>query len=203
MGVVERSSARRACRLAMAASLSALVLAPVVARAQTTTQASTLVYAQQRQVGGISINADGLIEKAGLDVGGKLGRLRATIGANGADANPAPAMRKISLRRLEAAIEARLAAGKPLGDEILLLGGLQQIRYVFVFPEQNDIVLMGPSEAWRADDRGNVGRANLRATRHATGRSAGRAAYGRQLGPDRNYCSIDPTADGSGSCGPT
>ena len=66
-------------------------------------------------------------------------------------------MRKISLRALEAACQHFLTenSGK-LPDEIKYLGGLQRIQYVFVYPEQNDIVLAGPAEGWKIDEAGNV-----------------------------------------------
>ena len=40
--------------------------------------------------------------------------------------------------------------------ELILLGGLQEIRYIFVYPEQKDIVLVGPAEGWKVDERGNI-----------------------------------------------
>jgi hypothetical protein len=42
-----------------------------------------------------------------------------------------------------------------LPDEIRFLAGIQRIQYVFVYPEQNDIVLAGPGEGWKIDDNGN------------------------------------------------
>ena len=41
-------------------------------------------------------------------------------------------------------------------DAIKYLAGLQHIRYIFVYPEQKDIVLVGPGEGWKVDDHGNV-----------------------------------------------
>ena len=37
-----------------------------------------------------------------------------------------------------------------------MLAGLQEVRYVFVYPEQKDIVLVGYGEGWRIDTRGNI-----------------------------------------------
>ena len=105
-------------------------------------------------------------------------------------------LRKISLRRLDAALAAAIHAGKPLPSEVALLGGLQQIRYVFVYPEQKDIVLVGPAEDWKVDSRGNI-----------VGKTTGRAvmnlddlvvALRAAAGADRGEiaCSIDPTDSG-------
>jgi hypothetical protein len=36
------------------------------------------------------------------------------------------------------------------------LAGLQRVRYVLVYPEQQDIVLAGPAEGWKVDTHGSV-----------------------------------------------
>ncbi len=46
-------------------------------------------------------------------------------------------------------------SGKPIPDAVKHLAGLQRIDYMFVYPEQKDIVLVGPGEGWRVDARGN------------------------------------------------
>ena len=60
------------------------------------------------------------------------------------------------MRRLEAAIAASKKSGQPLPNDVRLLAGLQNIRYVFVYPDQRDIVLAGFAEGWKVDDRGNL-----------------------------------------------
>ena len=65
-------------------------------------------------------------------------------------------LRKVSLRRLEAAVEEHCKSGTPLPQDIKFLGGLQRIHYVLVYPEQKDIVLVGPGEGWKVDARGNI-----------------------------------------------
>ena len=108
-------------------------------------------------VGGISINADGVLDNASLDAVGKLSQLRAeTLQKIPAELGQAAALRKVSLRGLEAAIEQCAKTSKALPDDIRYLGGLQQIRYVLVYPEQNDIVLVGPGEGWKVDAQGDV-----------------------------------------------
>ncbi len=108
-------------------------------------------------VGGISIKSDGLIENASVDTLGKLAAKRArSIQQIPADLNAAAALRKVSLRGLEEAIEESLKSGKALPDDVVLLAGLQDIRYVFVYPEQKDIVLVGFGEGWQIDARGNI-----------------------------------------------
>ncbi len=108
-------------------------------------------------VGGISIKSDGLIENAGVDVLGKLRAERARlIQKVPADLNAAASLRKVSLRGLEEAVEESLKSGQALPDDVVLLAGLQDIRYLFVYPEQKDIVLVGYGEGWRIDARGNI-----------------------------------------------
>ena len=105
-------------------------------------------------------------------------------------------MRKISLRRLEAAIDDCAKNNKPLPDAIKYLAGLQHIRYVFVYPEQKDIVLVGPGEGWKVDARGNVvgvttGRPVMLLDDLLVAlRTAKAAAQGGIT------CSIDPTTEG-------
>lgn len=108
-------------------------------------------------VGGISINADGVLSNAEIDANNDLrqARMRAVREAPG-DLNQPSELRKVSLRKLEEAIAEQQKSGKPLPIEMRLLAGLQHIRYVFVYPEQNDIVLAGFGEGWKVDTKGNV-----------------------------------------------
>ena len=148
-------------------------------------------------VGGVSINADGLLGDATVDDMNKLSELRRqALQQVPGDLNGIAEMRKISLRRLEEAIEACNADKKPLPDAIKYLAGLQHIRYVFVYPEQKDIVLVGPGEGWKVDGRGNVvgvttGRpVMLLDDLLVAFRTAKAAAQGGIT------CSIDPTPEG-------
>jgi hypothetical protein len=151
----------------------------------------------QQAVGGISIRADGLVENAGRDVEGKLSQLRQDALKNiPLDFKAAAPLRKISLRALEAAIRQSLDTQKPLAEEMLVLGGLQQVRYVLAYPEQKDIVLVGPADGWKVDARGNVvGATNGRPVMLLDDllvalRTAATSARGGIT------CSIDPTAEG-------
>ncbi len=108
-------------------------------------------------VGGVSIQANGLLDNASTDTLGKLSRMRLqSVHRAPDDLREATPLRKVSLRQLDAALAAKLKQRQPLSEELLFLGGLQGIRYVFVYPEQQDIVLVGPAEGWKVDRRGNV-----------------------------------------------
>jgi len=152
---------------------------------------------QNRSVGGIRIDAGGAIERLQPDALGALARERAGAAQNIAPAmKQAGGMRKISLRALEAALAKNLESGKPIPDEMRLLAGLQEIRYVFVYPEQQDIVLAGFGEGWKITARGDVvgattGKPVLLLDDLLTAlRSADQAAQGGIS------CSIDPTPEG-------
>lgn len=177
----------RCVLLVVAACAAALAAGPQPAVAQ-------LV---QRAVGGVSIDPAGLLSDARTDDLGLLAKLRAEAlqEAAGELARLSP-MRKISLRRLEEAILAAQKTGKPLPDEIQYLAGLQEIRYVFVYPEQGDIVLVGPAEGWKVGDKGVI-----------VGSSTGRPVMllddllvalrsAQQAAQGGISCSIDPTQEG-------
>jgi hypothetical protein len=150
-----------------------------------------------RAVGGVAIDAQGILENVRTDALGQLAKLRSeALQKIPAGLNVFSESRKVSLRRLEAAIEQSMKSGKPLPDDIRFLAGLQQIRYIFVYPEQKDIILVGPGEGWKVDARGNMvgvttGRPVMLLDDLLVAlRTAQAAAQGGIS------CSIDPTADG-------
>jgi hypothetical protein len=148
-------------------------------------------------VGGIYIDTDGLLRGATIDESGAVAdnRRRAAQEVE-ANVNSLVGMRMVSLRRLQAAIAERQRVTAPLTDEMKYLAGLQRVQYVFVYPEQNDIVLAGPGEGWKVDDRGFViglttGRPVLLLDDLLVAlRTAEAAAQGALS------CSIDPTQEG-------
>ncbi|HTU27470.1 MAG TPA: DUF1598 domain-containing protein [Pirellulales bacterium] len=178
--------------LPLASCLAALVLAFAASPAQ----AQFGGFGIRQQVGGVWVDADGMLRNRQVD---ETDQVRA---AREAMLQPVPGdarelgLRKISLRRLEAAIAEHLKTGRPLDDEMTYLAGLQRIQYVFVYPELNDIVLAGPAEGWKINHDGDL-----------VGVTTGRpvmwlddllvalrtAEATRQTGIS---CSIDPTNDG-------
>lgn len=150
-------------------------------------------------VGGVVINIEGNVENATAAQRAALAKLRREeIKQPGDEMNRSVELRKISLKALEAACEKALRedSGK-LPDDIKYLGGLLRVQYVFVYPEQNDIIIAGPAEGWKIDDAGNV----VGAT---TGRPvvqlddlvvALRTVQAAREGGIR--CSINPTAEGN------
>jgi hypothetical protein len=150
-------------------------------------------------VGGVVIDAEGVLR----DIDSKtlseaLKRLRESMD----DVSPAidgpVKLRKISLRKLQAAISDAISKGKSdLPDEIKYLAGIQRIQYVFVYPESNDIVIAGPGEGWKVSKSGDV-----------VGKTTGKPVirlddllvamrYVHSARTDGISCSIDPTEEGS------
>ncbi|MAT14346.1 MAG: hypothetical protein CMJ46_03655 [Planctomyces sp.] len=103
------------------------------------------------QAGGISVDPNGLL--AHLTVEEKEGRLKALgFQARKADLNEdmaaASQLRLVSLTRLEREIAARLAAGQSIPESMKRLAGLHSIQYVFVYPQDGEVILAGPAEGW-------------------------------------------------------
>ena len=152
---------------------------------------------QSRAVGGVSINTDGVLNNARTDDLGSLSKLRRqSLNKIPSDLNSSVEMRKISLRKLEGALEECANSKKPIPDAIKYLAGLQSIRYIFVYPEEKDIVLVGPGEGWKVDAKGNVvgattGRPTLLLDDLLVALRTARAAANGGI-----TCSIDPTAEG-------
>lgn len=136
----------------------AIVLASlVVAVIFTSHFADAQTFTNQRAVGGIAINADGIMDNALEDALGELSRLRdEALQAVPEDLSAPCAMRKVSLRGLAQAIEHAKKTGQPIPDAAKYMAGLLRIEYVLIYPEHKDIVLAGPSEGWKVSAQGNV-----------------------------------------------
>lgn len=115
--------------------------------------------AAAQQTAGVAVDAQGVLRlQSFADPDGRLTRQRidAQLAQLAPDLARESPLRKISLNRLERAIEARLDAGQPLTDDMLNLAGLTRLQYVFFYPESGDIVIAGPAEPWAADLAGRV-----------------------------------------------
>jgi len=189
---------RRSSSLGMLRGLTVWAcLAAVAAVLLVAPSAPAQVFERSRSVGGVAIDTAGMLDNARIDDVGTLARLRAeALGAVPPVLNEAVPLRKVSLRRLEAAIAECRQSGRKLPDQIKYLAGLQSIRYVFVYPEQQDIVLVGPAEGWKVGPQGvivgvHTGRPVMLLDDLLVAiRSANQAARGGIT------CSIDPTPEG-------
>jgi hypothetical protein len=149
----------------------------------------------RQAVGGISIDPKGVLSNAERDHNGLRQFWLDLLKPVPDDLQQASKLRKISLRGL-AELLSGLNDKTALPDEVRFLAGLQRVEYVLVYPDLNDIVLVGFGEGWKVDDRGNV-------VGVTTGRPvmqlddllvAFRTAEAAAHGPIQ--CSIDPTKEG-------
>lgn len=151
----------------------------------------------QRQVAGVWIDADNILRNLDRDDALKQVKLLVEEADEiSGDLQQFSDLRKVSLRRLEQVIAECKLNNKPLPDDVRYLAGLQRIKYVFVYPDQQDIVLVGPAEGWIFNQQGEV-----------VGKTTGKPVMLlddllvalRTADRARNEgisCSIDPTAEG-------
>ena len=182
---------RVASKVLLTAVLGALAIAAASpAHAQTGGQAA-----------GVVVDADGVLRVQRVaDPTGALQRQRiqAARAALNAELQAKSPMRKVSLTRLEKAIDAQLANDRKPTQEMRYLAGLTRVQYVFFYPETGDIVIAGPAEGWVEDLAGRV-----------RGMQSGRPVVElqdlvvalRTFAPDKERdvaigCSIDPTQEG-------
>jgi hypothetical protein len=109
--------------------------------------------------GGVYVDTGGLVQpRAKPEASARLAQVRDdTKSTTSPDtASEQTGLRKISLPRLEREVASRLAKGEALDEEIRYLAGLQEVRYILVYPEDHDIVVVGPAEEWRTDEFGRA-----------------------------------------------
>jgi hypothetical protein len=148
-------------------------------------------------VGGVKIDVDGVVSNPDVS---ELRELQAAwekgLQEVPGDLEKWTELRFVSLRQLEAEIAKANQAGKPIPDAVRFLAGLQRVKYVFVYPEKQDIVLAGPAEGWRVNTMGSI-----------VGATSGRPVLtlddlmvALRVAESSNSsgisCSIDPTPEG-------
>lgn len=184
-GSPPRNSGRR-LPVSIVMALVAACVVPATAEAQ---------FFGGQAVGGISIDADGIVRNVDSKVLDELSAARRKALAGGGPERAKDGLRKVSLARLTAAVEAAAAGTAPLPADVALMGGLERITHVFVDPDGHDIILAGPADAARVDAAGNVlgassGRPLLQLEDFLV---ALRAVDGARDGG--MLCSIDPSPD--------
>lgn len=149
-------------------------------------------------VSGIMVDAKGVVHPVFLkDTNGRLDKKRRSeLAAKSLprDVNVFSPLRKVSLSRLEAACEPFANENKHVPTDMQFLAGLQRIDYVFVDPNERDLVIAGPAEGYLIDAAG-------RAVGNSTGRPPLRlddllvALRALNLRSGTIGCSIDPTEE--------
>ena len=111
------------------------------------------------EMAGIHVDPNGLLTRvARIDTTGRLEQLSQVVSSASNNANLAhrSRLRLVSLSRLEQEVARRLDAGEPLPADIRHLAGLQQVRFVFTYPETGDIVIGGPAEGFKVSKTGTA-----------------------------------------------
>jgi len=106
---------------------------------------------------GVYVDVDGTLRRAIAEekaTGLAVARLEALRAKENKDPRQRSAFRKVSLTRLEKHVQLQLALGYRPDDEMRHLAGLEKIKYVLVYPETGDLVLVGPAGPWRTDNEG-------------------------------------------------
>ncbi len=147
---------------------------------------------------GVRVDPHGVLSRVTKEE--KTGRLEALgIRARQAALNPdiaaASKLRMVSLTRLEKEVARRLEAGETVVESMKQLAGLSQIQYVFVYPEENEVVLAGPAEGWRYNESGMpVGQTTGKPTLQLDDLVTVMRTFS-QGGQNMFGCSIDPKAE--------
>ncbi|WP_437204887.1 DUF1598 domain-containing protein [Planctomicrobium sp. SH664] len=106
---------------------------------------------------GISVDPRGVLARDAVsDNTGRLSNLasNARVALLNEEMSRASELRLVSLTRLEKEIARRVEAGQPVVESMRQLAGLSQIQYVFVYPEEGEIVIGGPAEGWKYNGQG-------------------------------------------------
>ncbi|MGE0537887.1 MAG: DUF1598 domain-containing protein [Pirellulales bacterium] len=105
-------------------------------------------------------------------------------------------LRKVSLSRLERALQLKQALGRGPNEAERCLAGLERIDYVIIYPDSHDLVIAGPAGGWRYD-------AEARAVSQSTGRPCLRLddlvvlwRHAQERPHDVLGCTINPSAEG-------
>src|SRR5437867_27897 len=107
----------------------------------------------QPAVPGVYIEQDGNVRSREVDQAKQLTALRSRA-KSVAQAAKDETLTFVSLPRVFAEARAAIDAGKPVPDDLRYLGGLTQIRYVFVYPDEKDLVIAGPAEPFVVQESG-------------------------------------------------
>lgn len=104
-------------------------------------------------VPGVYIEQDGNVRSRQVDPTKQLAEIRARA-KSAAESAKGEKLAFVSLPKVFAEVRSLVEAGKPVPDDLRYLGGLTQVRYVFVYPQEKDLVIAGPAEPFAVLDDG-------------------------------------------------
>jgi hypothetical protein len=146
--------------------------------------------------GGVVLDADKVLrwsDKAQGKQNAKLQRLRSAKGNNAESSEIA----YVSLPELCKEAQKLIDAGAKLPPEMVNLGGITQLQYIFVYPETNDLMIAGPAEDPISDDPNrSIGASSGRPMLRLDDLAVSLRALGPGQSPKAFGCSIDMPPDG-------
>ena len=104
-------------------------------------------------VPGVWVEQDGNVRSRKVEADKELAAIRARARSAGQAAKNEK-LAYVSLPRLLADVRAAAQSGKPVPQDLQFLGGMTQLRYVFVYPEEKDLVIAGPAEPFTVSKDG-------------------------------------------------
>jgi len=106
-------------------------------------------------VGGISVDTDGIVRSVNPQALASIAAQRKKIlRENPPQTGRRCELQKVSLRRILEDVQQAVQENNLVSPEVLTLGGLEQIEYVFVDPDARDLILAGPSDKVAVDETG-------------------------------------------------
>ena len=123
------------CRNAVLAFLLALAFLPQRAEAQFTP------IVGNSPAPGVYVEPDGTVKRREVDEKSELATMRLRVKL-AADAAKDPKVAYVSLPKA-------FAAGKPIPEDVRFIGGLTQISFIFVYGDEQDLVVAGPAEPFK------------------------------------------------------
>ena len=145
--------------------------------------------------GGVYIDADGTLAQKQVDQSGEVANQRLRTKALNQPPKNQP-VTYVSLAKLQEQLKAMPSGEKELPEAVKYLSGLTAVRYVFIYPDEHDIVIAGPSEEINAANKlAPVGKLTGRPVLHLDDLVVSLRLLSnsqvRRSGPFG--CSIDPT----------
>jgi len=106
-------------------------------------------------VGGVLINAEGMLSQVLTE---ELTQLRTEVQENldpiAGELDKPVKYRRVSLKKINEEVAYCTERGLEIPDAVKCLGGLTEIRYLLIFPEEQDVVLVGRAEGWEVGPKG-------------------------------------------------
>jgi hypothetical protein len=141
---------------------------------------------------GVHVDPQGVLRSRSVTADPRLAEIRKAARAGPTSGK----LLHVSLPRLMEEVRRLQEAKRPIPPELRHLGGLTKLQYVFVFPEEKDLVVAGPAEPFDGQDAFRpLGRLTGRPLLHLDDLATALRAFAPGARPDRLGCDIDVTRE--------